>query len=321
VLEVHGRTLQFQRSNAMAQVFPSDRDDVGSAASVTLAWTLRTLPDPWTLLRDRRIDASGELIDLIVVHPEIGVALIDEAPRDPAAGVAALRDFLERERFADFFPGTLPIVSLSVAIDEFPTLDQKLTRAFDASLVLSIEDRDWADVLIELMSQSAGMATADDAVRVEALRAPTLIPDFAGPRESLASDVGPTPYAMGKPAAAAVGRTAGVGHLFITRRRYATPAALALSAASVLVAAVVALAMHGSAAPNDAIRPRVEAAALVVPPATPRAAASLPHLSAAVRHPRRPAVRRVRCADWLHQNRPGGSDYHGPPVAGCRDRH
>ena len=24
------------------------------------------------------------------------------------------------------------------------------------------------------------------------------------------------------------------------------------------------------------------------------------------------------CADALHQNRPGGSDYHGPPVAGCR---
>jgi predicted small secreted protein len=23
------------------------------------------------------------------------------------------------------------------------------------------------------------------------------------------------------------------------------------------------------------------------------------------------------CADALHQNRPGGSDYHGPPVAGC----
>jgi hypothetical protein len=26
----------------------------------------------------------------------------------------------------------------------------------------------------------------------------------------------------------------------------------------------------------------------------------------------------VLCADPLHQNRPGGSDYHGPPVAGCR---
>jgi hypothetical protein len=30
--------------------------------------------------------------------------------------------------------------------------------------------------------------------------------------------------------------------------------------------------------------------------------------------------RRVLCADALHQNRPGGTDYHGPPVAGCPRR-
>ncbi len=29
---------------------------------------------------------------------------------------------------------------------------------------------------------------------------------------------------------------------------------------------------------------------------------------------------RVLCADTLHQDRPGGSDYHGPPVAGCPRR-
>lgn len=27
--------------------------------------------------------------------------------------------------------------------------------------------------------------------------------------------------------------------------------------------------------------------------------------------------RRVLCADPMHQNRPGGTDYHGPAVAGC----
>ncbi|HYM02883.1 MAG TPA: hypothetical protein VET85_08045 [Stellaceae bacterium] len=26
---------------------------------------------------------------------------------------------------------------------------------------------------------------------------------------------------------------------------------------------------------------------------------------------------RPKCADFFHQNRPGGTDYHGPPVAGC----
>jgi len=23
------------------------------------------------------------------------------------------------------------------------------------------------------------------------------------------------------------------------------------------------------------------------------------------------------CADWMHQNRPGGTDYYGPPIYGC----
>jgi len=25
----------------------------------------------------------------------------------------------------------------------------------------------------------------------------------------------------------------------------------------------------------------------------------------------------IECADWMHQGRPGGTDYHGPPVPGC----
>ena len=31
-------------------------------------------------------------------------------------------------------------------------------------------------------------------------------------------------------------------------------------------------------------------------------------------------VRHVQCADALHQSRPGGTDYHGPAVAGCPRR-
>jgi hypothetical protein len=31
-------------------------------------------------------------------------------------------------------------------------------------------------------------------------------------------------------------------------------------------------------------------------------------------------MRTVQCADSLHQDRPGGSDYHGPPVPGCPRR-
>jgi hypothetical protein len=300
----------------MAQVFPFGSDGAGSAASETLVWTLRTLPDPWTLLRDRRIDASGEVVDLVLVHPKMGVVLIDEAPRDPAAKVAQLCDFLERQRFADFFPGTLPIVSLSVAINELPTLDEKLARAFDASSMLSIENPDWADALTELL-------LLPNAVGAEAPDAPSVMPDFAGPRQSLAVDIGHGP-AEEEPVAAAVGRTADASHAPTMQRRHMTPAVIALSAVSVLAAGVAALALRGSATLNDAAPPSVERTALMVPlavAATPPATASPPRSSAAVHHPRHPAVRHVRCADWLHQNRPGGSDYHGPPVAGCRRWH
>jgi hypothetical protein len=31
----------------------------------------------------------------------------------------------------------------------------------------------------------------------------------------------------------------------------------------------------------------------------------------------RSRARHVQCADAMHQNRPGGTDYHGPNVAGC----
>jgi len=33
--------------------------------------------------------------------------------------------------------------------------------------------------------------------------------------------------------------------------------------------------------------------------------------------PPTPLTAGVQCADALHQDRPGGSDYHGPPVVGC----
>jgi hypothetical protein len=68
------------------------------------------------------------------------------------------------------------------------------------------------------------------------------------------------------------------------------------------------------------------------PPARPKPGASAAPSDKAVTLPARivqPAVsagpvpgRRpplpVKCADPLHQDRPGGSDYHGPPVPGCR---
>ncbi len=60
-------------------------------------------------------------------------------------------------------------------------------------------------------------------------------------------------------------------------------------------------------------------------PAKPRAEAPKPHSAktaaaqpAGATVPRRKPPLPVKCADPLHQDRPGGSDYHGPPVPGCK---
>src|SRR6185437_7881267 len=112
----------------MAQIFPLNVDDLSAdEARASLAGTLAALPDPWTLLRQRRIGGDqAEPIEVVLVHPEIGVALVDEAPRDPAPAARRLRDYLDGQRFGEFFAGDLPIVTLSVAAEDFDTVGEQL---------------------------------------------------------------------------------------------------------------------------------------------------------------------------------------------------
>ena len=142
----------------MAQIFPLNNLD---EAPTSLADTLAALPDPWTLLCDRPIgDDSRESVGVVLIHPDIGIALVDEAPRDPKPAVPAFQAYLERERFAEFFPGELPIVALSVAADDIPLIGEQLEAAFDAAPRLTVADRDWADAVIELLLLPSDLSMA-----------------------------------------------------------------------------------------------------------------------------------------------------------------
>jgi len=322
----------------MVQVFPArTADHAGSVASETITWTLSTLPDPWTLLRDRCIGATGPTIDVVLVHPEIGVALIDEAPRDPAADVAVLRDLLGRQRFADSFPGELPIISFSVAFEQLVAIEQQLAEAFDAAPRLSIKNADWADAVIEVLLLPSDFVMAPTGAGARPPRAEAvdpLRPDIEAPRDSLR----PTPPTE-RPPHAGVDRwgvrpthdldehlfplafqpTAGAGYAPIARRGRTIGVALALSVAGALGAVTGALVAWDKAMSNAVIAPPAEIeapAVLHVAAAAPAASAPVSD-SSTVRQSRRSVARHVQCADWLHQNRPGGSDYHGPSVAGC----
>ena len=63
----------------------------------------------------------------------------------------------------------------------------------------------------------------------------------------------------------------------------------------------------GTVAVYTCTGPAVSSGSSIAP--SPYAAAPAPYAPS--------AVPGEACADMLHQGRPGGSDYHGPPVAGC----
>src|SRR5579862_5362382 len=138
----------------MAQVFPMrPAGSGGDDAQSPLVETLLALPDPWVLLCDRRIggDDGTEPIGVVLVHPEIGVALIDEAPRDPAGALGAFQAYLGEQRFAEFYPGELPVVAISIAREQLEAIGDHLAAAFEAAPRLTVADNDWADAVIELL--------------------------------------------------------------------------------------------------------------------------------------------------------------------------
>jgi len=155
--------------------------ETAEAPDNLLAATLSALPDPWTLLIDRRIGDGLEPVDVVLIHPEIGIALVDNAPRDPAASAAALRARLESERFSEFFPGELPVVALSVASEEIAEIGDRLAAAFDAAPRLTIEDRDWADAVIELLLVPEDLSMAPMGGAARSNPAPTPSPLFEPP--------------------------------------------------------------------------------------------------------------------------------------------
>jgi hypothetical protein len=163
----------------MAQVFPLTADELASEGDrPSLVETLAALPEPWTMLLDRRIGKEpGDPAAIVLVHPEIGIALVSEVPsdseRDPEAGIAALRAYLEEQRFAEFFPGDLPIVALAVGAEDLPVVGEHLAAAFEGVPRLSIADRDWADAVVELLllPDDLEMAPVAEESPIDALEA------------------------------------------------------------------------------------------------------------------------------------------------------
>jgi hypothetical protein len=378
----------------MAHVLAIGAGNDPAIAGRPLVRTLATLPDGWTLLVDLCIGgASAGCIEAILVHAEIGVALIDDAPGDASLARAFLCRLLQRERFSDYFPGDLPVVAIDALAEPPGAIGEQLAAAFDVAPRLSVADRDWAYAVIELIIESGrlDMTTAQETVEAASaelifhgagalssratrsaeaeleMQRPRVIAAALSPQRVQLSSLVPVwlldtraaapaparsrgviaaqwagvaaallavawgfdnrleytprlveveeavfPPAPIEPIALAAGARTGAQPLDDLARRMATSA----PSGSRFDATVRANANAGDAEPDTASKAvRAPPSAAGRPKAGRSAKASA--ASDAVNHS---ATGHVECADWLHQNRPGGSDYRGPSVAACPKR-
>jgi hypothetical protein len=137
----------------VAQVFPLNDDGAArDDARLNLAGTIASLPQEWTAVRDRSL-----VVDAVLVHPDMGVALVSLVPIAPEAAVVTLRERLSDEHFEEFFPGALPIVVLGITPADIPQLEQRLAAAFRRTPKLAIIDRDWADAVVALLLASSDL--------------------------------------------------------------------------------------------------------------------------------------------------------------------
>lgn len=109
------------------------------------------LPPGWLCIQDCNL--SGQLnqsvvVPFVLMHPDIGVALIDVAPAANPEAEPILRRRLDMARFDSIFPGFLPILHLRLDRADLPATEAILRDAFAAMPPLSVPGGDgWISVV------------------------------------------------------------------------------------------------------------------------------------------------------------------------------
>jgi len=130
---------------------PAGRGGAAAVRAVTAP-----LPSGWICLRDSNI--SGLLsrpvqIHYVLLHPDVGIALLDVAPTVTPDAEAILRQRLAAVRFDAIFQGYLPIVYRSIRPDEVNAIDDILAEAFAALPPLTLAGGDaWVTVMQRALS-------------------------------------------------------------------------------------------------------------------------------------------------------------------------
>ena len=140
--------------------------------------TMVPLPPGWLCLQDCNV--SGQLnqpviVPFVLMHPDVGVALIDMAPAHNPEAEQILRRRLDAARFESIFPGFLPILHLRLDRADLPATEAILRDAFSAMPPLSLPGGDgWISVVRRaLLPRDPGRAAAHPSFSGEHARRPS----------------------------------------------------------------------------------------------------------------------------------------------------
>ncbi|MDO9707596.1 SH3 domain-containing protein [Paracraurococcus lichenis] len=244
------------------------------------------LPPGWIGLEQCNISPlPGHVLTMphVLLHPEVGVALIDLAPGETPGAEEAFRARLESARFAAIFPGTLPVVHLILPQEAPDQLGPVLQEAFAGLPPISLPGGDgWVSVvrrsLAQRMPGRAPVATSSLAGRQPP---PMLNREVAAKRAGLASGAGaaatlvaappggwrwpPIPVALGLAGLAAVASAAAV---MWSAPKPAHPPVVAAAERSGTAAPTGPIAGGGTAAPVPSAAPAQPEAPRTASPAS-----------------------------------------------------
>lgn len=122
----------------------------GGHAFEWLRDALAALPEPWTVLANRRRSgAEGPpWVRYVVLHPGKGIALVDVDPAEFA--VAPLEDFIDHTGLAAFQSDALPIVAVTLPKDGAARVADAIEAAF-AGCCCQLGNPYWCEAVVELL--------------------------------------------------------------------------------------------------------------------------------------------------------------------------
>ncbi|WP_128080065.1 SH3 domain-containing protein [Roseicella frigidaeris] len=188
------------------------------------------LPPGWVgLERCNLSPVPGQTVAVrhVLLHPFVGIALIDIAPEATHGAEPALRARLDAARFGAIFPGHLPVVHLQVTPQELRLLDTILPAAFANLPPISLPGGDgWVGVVRRSLAPRSPARGPSPAAPGRAGRPPMLN------REVAAQRIGLPPASVRLPVQP---------DLAADRRRSGLLVALALGSVAAVTAAIAVL--------------------------------------------------------------------------------